>query len=169
MCIRTSEPFPGAARLALCASDPKLGVAGQQQATGGMLRASMAGACLHQDGDIFGLLRGEARPKARPFIKRQKPEPLSSQLLSSGCLRHADIPVASQEEVPAHAITRPMRLAPKNPRAALQGSDLHGQDQESKELHLFIKTNASHALARRGQGWPRLAGCIQTDRDLSRS
>lgn len=145
MCIRTSEPFPGAAGLALWASDPKLGVAGQQQATGGTLCASVTGARLQQDSDILGLSGGEA-VKARPSIKRQKPEPLSSQRLSSGCLRQADIPAASREEVPAHAITRPMRSASKHPRACLRGSDPHGQDQESKELHLFNKANASCAL-----------------------
>lgn len=109
MRIHTSEPFPGAAGPALGASGSKLRVAGQrlQQAIVGTLRASMAGARLQQDGDIFGLLGDEARPKACPFIKRQKPEPLLSQLLSSGCLRHADIPRARREEVPAHAITRP--------------------------------------------------------------
>lgn len=169
MCTRISEPFPGAAGLALWASDPKLGVAEQRQETGGTLCASVAGARLQQD-DILGWLGGEMRPKAHLFIKRQKPEPSSSQLLSSGCLRHADIPMAGREEVPAHAITQPVRSAPKNHRASLWGSDPHSQDQESKELHLFIKANASHALARgvRG-GQDLLVASRQMDRDLSRS
>lgn len=109
MRIHTSEPFPGAAGPALWASGSKLGVARQrlQQVIGGTLRASIAGARLQQDCDVFGLLGGEARPKACPFMKRQKPEPLLSQLLSSGCLRQADMPRARQEEVPAHAITQP--------------------------------------------------------------
>lgn len=131
----------------LWASDPKLGVAGQRQGIGGTLCASVAEARLRQD-DVLGRLGGEARPKARPFIKRQIPEPSSSQLLRSGCLRHADIPTAGREEVPAHAITQPVRSAPKNHGASLRGSDPHSQDQESKELHLFIEANTSHALAR---------------------
>lgn len=38
-----------------------------------------------------------------------------------------------------------------------------------KEFHLFIKAEAPHALARGAQRMPRLAGCIQTDGDLSPS
>lgn len=139
----SAKPFPGAAGLARCVSVPKLGVAAAATVDRGTLCASVAGARLQQDGDIFGLFGGEVRPKARLCLKRQKPEPSSSQLL-----RHADIPGASQEEVPAHAITRPVRSAPRKPRASPWGSDPHSQQQETKELHLFIRANASRALAK---------------------
>lgn len=91
MCIHISMPFPGAARLALQVSHPKLWVAEQRQqlATRRMLCAGMAGACLQQGGDVFGLSGGKVRPKAHLFIRRQKPKPWSPQLLSSGCLRHS--------------------------------------------------------------------------------
>lgn len=114
MCIHISMPFPGAARLALQVSHPKLWVAEQWQqlATGRMLCAGMAGACLQQGGDGFGLSGGKVRPKAHLFIRRQKPKPWSPQLLSSGCLRHAATPRASWEELPAHATTQPMRSHP---------------------------------------------------------
>lgn len=131
MCIHLGEPFPGTARLAPWVSHPNLGVAGQRQTMAGTLCASMAGARLQLDSDILGRLRGEARPKARLLIKRQKPEPSSPQLLSSVRLRHADIPVASPQELPAHAITQPLRSALKNPRASLQGSGPRGVEGAS--------------------------------------
>lgn len=105
------EVYP---HLALQVSDPKLRVARQWQqlATGRMNCAGVAEARLQQADDIFGLSGGKVRPKVHLFIKRQKPKPLSSQLLSSGCVRHAGTPGASWEELPAHATTQPMRSHP---------------------------------------------------------
>lgn len=113
-CIHIHEPFPGAARLALQVSDPKLGVARQWQqlAAGRMLCAGVAEAHLQQADDIFGQSGSKVRPKAHLFTKKQKPKLLSSQLLSSGCLRHTGTPGASREELPAHATTQPMRSHP---------------------------------------------------------
>lgn len=125
MCIHIREPFPGAARLALQVSDPKLWVAEQWQqlATGRILCAGVAGVYLQQGGDIFGLSGAKVRPKAHLFIERQKPKPLASQLLSSGCLRHPQSQLgggASSSHSPTHNVI-PLRDPLKDPE---RGSEM---------------------------------------------
>lgn len=138
----------------------------QQQAIGGTLCASVARARLRQD-DILGRLGGEARPKARPFIKRQKPEPSSSQLLGSGCLRHADITTAGREEVPAHAITQPVRSAPKKSQSMSAGLGHTWPGSGVEGISPFYQSECFTCPRKVGQRQTRLAGCIQTDGDAA--
>lgn len=103
----------------------------------GTLCAWVLGARLWADGDILGWLGGEARPKAHPLIKRQKPEP---SLLRR---RHTSMLAAGGTECP---LTSPPSLPGQSPESQPTcGAPLRvaGISQELDEPHPFISAHTS--------------------------